>query len=364
MPTGTMVGARLRCQGYMCPQWALDISRYDPLRQINTEFQYDLSEALPLAPTYQRDFLSYTAFDPASRIYTAVATDYPEQGIDSYWQVQINGAVNASTPVVSNVMVPHPDASANNPGSMKLVQLKQLSDARILAMFMDGSVHTLDLTNQKYTKAASLIPSGASSSDLIVTGAHTVDGLKLKSFLVDAKEKSYLVVTDFSVTPATVTTPLYITPIPGQPGKEIPLYSLMMPKGPADATPQLVLMMHGNFDSLSFVDETTGIQTPLFASLSDDMCTTPSFIYCDTNTKDCDLWNTIAYDPVANTIYFQSHTQDGDDGVPMANIMEVAWTQSAVNKDWYPNVWSVNSPVQFGYSSYQWVQFEGTDRKL
>ena len=25
---GTMVGARVRCQGFLCPQWALDISRY------------------------------------------------------------------------------------------------------------------------------------------------------------------------------------------------------------------------------------------------------------------------------------------------------------------------------------------------
>jgi len=347
----------------MCPQWALDVSRWDPIRQIGVEFQYDLSEALPLAPTAQRSFLSYTTFDASSRIYTAVATDYPEEGIDSYWQVQINGAVNGSTPIVSNVMVPHPDASPNNPGTMTLMNLKQLSDSRILAVFMDGSVHTLDLTNQKYNKVASLIPSGASASDMILTNAHAVDGVKLKSFLVDAKQKSYLVVTDFSVSPATVTQPLYVTPIPGQPGKEIPLYSLMMPKGTSDATPQLVLFMHGNFDSVSYVDETTGLQTPLFASLSDDMVTTPSFIYCDQNTKDCDLWNTIAYDPVGNNIYFQSHTSDSDEDVPEANIMEIAWTQSAIDKDYYPVVWSVNQPMQFGYMAFQWVSFENTDRK-
>lgn len=26
---GTIVGAQLRCKGYLCPQWALDISRWD-----------------------------------------------------------------------------------------------------------------------------------------------------------------------------------------------------------------------------------------------------------------------------------------------------------------------------------------------
>ncbi len=38
---GAIVGARLRCQGFLCPQWALDIGRYDYVQQLDTEFQYD-----------------------------------------------------------------------------------------------------------------------------------------------------------------------------------------------------------------------------------------------------------------------------------------------------------------------------------
>jgi len=328
------------------------------MRQLDTPYQFDISEPLPYAPTYQRSFMSYTAFDAASRLYTLVATDYPESGIDSYWSVTINGAVNATTPVMSNVMVPHPDASVSNPGKLTLIRLMQVSTGNVVAVFTDGSVHSIDLVGQKYTKIASIIPSGASYSDLAVTTAHVMDGLKLKSFLVDARDQTYLVVTDFSVSPATVSTPLAIVAIKGQPGKEIPMAAVMMANGAPGSAQQLVLIMHGNFDSISWVDETTGEQNPMFASMTNGP-TTPCEFTCDTNTKDCDMWNMQAYDPVANALYFQAHdVSNGDDDVPPAAIMQLAMTQSAATKAWYPVSFVVAEPVQFGYMGYQWVQFE------
>ena len=52
--TGTIIGGQLRCQGYLCPSWALDISRYDTIQYVNETFEYNLQEPLPLAPTFQR----------------------------------------------------------------------------------------------------------------------------------------------------------------------------------------------------------------------------------------------------------------------------------------------------------------------
>ena len=51
----------------MCPQWAFDFSRYDTIQYVNETFEYLLHEALPLAPTAERMFHSYTAYDEATR---------------------------------------------------------------------------------------------------------------------------------------------------------------------------------------------------------------------------------------------------------------------------------------------------------
>lgn len=45
---GTIVGAQLRCQGYMCPQWALDISRWAVTETDSANIEINLAELLPL----------------------------------------------------------------------------------------------------------------------------------------------------------------------------------------------------------------------------------------------------------------------------------------------------------------------------
>ena len=68
-----------------CPQWALDVTRYDPVKKVGVEYTFDLAELLPLAPTQYRSGLLRTSFDALSRIYSVVAADYPEVGVDSFW---------------------------------------------------------------------------------------------------------------------------------------------------------------------------------------------------------------------------------------------------------------------------------------
>lgn len=69
----------------MCPQWALDVTRYDPIRKVGVDYTFDLAELLPLAPTAQRSGYLRTSFDASNRIFTVAAADYPEAGVDAVW---------------------------------------------------------------------------------------------------------------------------------------------------------------------------------------------------------------------------------------------------------------------------------------
>ena len=68
--TGAIIAAQLRCEGYLCPNWALEFSRYDTVLYPNEQFEYLLEEALPLGPTSQRSFHSYTTYDDSTREMT------------------------------------------------------------------------------------------------------------------------------------------------------------------------------------------------------------------------------------------------------------------------------------------------------
>ena len=61
---------QLRCQGYLCPQWAVDISTEQYIHQVGVEVETWMQEALPLAPTVERSQLMLSAYDASTRIFT------------------------------------------------------------------------------------------------------------------------------------------------------------------------------------------------------------------------------------------------------------------------------------------------------
>jgi hypothetical protein len=105
-------------QGFLCPQWAIDVTRYDPLRQLNEPFEFQLAELLPLAPSAQRDVTLLTSYAPDTRTFTTAVVSYPGSGLDSFWSMAISDDVSSATPVFTNVIVPHPDTAPGQPGSM------------------------------------------------------------------------------------------------------------------------------------------------------------------------------------------------------------------------------------------------------
>jgi hypothetical protein len=356
--TGAIVAARLRCQGYLCPQWALDIGRYNTIRTVGDEYQWVLQELLPLAPTSQRSMRVYTSYDEATRTFTVSAADYPAAGIDSYWVSTINDDILGTTPILSNVMVPHPDASPNNPGSVSLSGIYTMGTQSV-AVFNDGCVHLVDIKGQKYTKVANLLDSVADSTKVYtITQAHVIDGQVLKSFIMNANGDSFLVTVDLSASPAKVTAPVRIQRIQGELGASTPMgafkYSIQGPSVPPQA-PQLMLQAHGNFDTISFINETTGEQTPAIANMA--VQTVPNTFVCNTGSKDCDMWQTAAIDSTTGKFYFQSHVIQGDDTFDVA-MLDMFYVTSAIDSTPYPVINPAMDPMQFGYMGYQYVQIK------
>lgn len=345
--TGSIVAARLRCQGYLCPQWALDIGRYDYVKQANTTTEYILQELLPLAPTDERSMKLLTSFDIVSRYVTVVAADYPVEGVDSFWVSKVSDDITSTSPIYSYVMVPHPDATPGADGSMHLLKVNTVPGGITFALFNDGSLYQIDLKNQKYVSLGGSILSAATEK-LAVTSAHVVDGNTLKSFATDVHGTNYLIHTDISVNPVKVTAPLKVSPIPGQLGQDSPMDAHMFTIPDGKSSPQLLLTSHGNFDTFVFVDETTGASTSIIPNLADG--NSPAQFMCMESTKDCDMWQTSSYDPITSTVYFQAHDLDQTLGMySMAFYSGLTGYYGLTNVQ----IW----PFQFGYAAFQFVSF-------
>lgn len=350
--TGAIVGAQLRCHGLMCPQWALDLSRWDfapSCEDCSQETQ--LVEFLPLAPTWQRNPKIFTDYDAASRVYTVAVQSYPSEGMDTFFTASVAGDMSSAKKLLDNVIVAHPDATVNHPGSMTLIRVFDSPDPNggVVAIFSDGSVYNLDLTSKKYTLIAN-IKSDPSVKATVVSNAQVFDGTVLKAFLVQSNElKSFLVTVDVST--GVVTAPVTLLPVQGGgSGTELPVNAHIIDNG--QGTNILAVIMAGQFDQIIQVDEKVGTQTPIIFSITQANEMYPTMLTCDTNTKDCDtVWTTSAYDPVAKQLMVQAHYID-DQGVYWTSIYYQYWLNQVAGTFAY---WDPVTLMNFGYSGYQYV---------
>lgn len=350
---GAVVAAQLRCDGFLCPKWALDITRYDIVRQVGVQFEYQLLELLPLAPTEQRSNNLWTAYNPNNREYTVAVEDYPNPGMDTFFTATISSDVTSAKAVISNAIIGHPDASVGAPGNMHLRKILYCPEGHHLALFDDGSLHHLDIASGTYKQIANVKTSGLAS--LTMTNAHVVDGSILKSILYDSVNYvSYLAKTD--IESGAVSSAVQIQQIRGSLGNEKPI-AAHMTLDPNAKVNKLTLIFAGNFDQITYVDETTGVQTPLTANLADDTNNgIPVEFQCNTATKDCDtLWSTTAYDAKNNALYFQTH--EVSDDTSTTYIYNSKYYTSKLSPDAYP-VFNPSVTMTFGYSGYQWVSIE------
>jgi hypothetical protein len=334
----------------LCPKWALDITRFDTVRQVGVPFQYQLTNLLPLAPTSERSGNIWSAYNPANREYTVAVQNYPQIGMDTFFTVTISDDVTSAKSVLSNIIVGHPDGSAGNPGSLTLVKIMYCPEGRHLALFSDGSLHRLDLSTKTYqpitnVKSADLPLSAA------VTNAALLDGTTLKVVLYDATaSSSYLARAD--IESKEVFPALKIQPIKGALGAESPI-AAHKTIDPNDGSSKFTVIYAGNFDQILDVDETTGVQTAVVSDLTNDANGgVPIRFECNPDTKDCDtVWATSCYDPKTYSLYYQIHVADDTDAIYMYNTM---YYLNKASKKYYP-VTNPSVTMTFGFSSYQWV---------
>jgi len=80
-------------------------------------------------------------------------------------------------------------------------------------------------------------------------------------------------------------------------------------------------------------------------------------IYCNTATKDCDLWSTASIDPITQDLYFQAHDMSEGDDDPVASIYKFGFLENRITKIYYPNCFATETFVQFGFYGYNFVNF-------
>jgi len=362
--TGAIVAVQMRCQGLMCPEWAMDVSRYDTIEHLGEEFEYQLYEDLPLGTTDTRSFQTYTAYHEKSRSMYSCAADYPNIGFDTHWVQTVNAAVNGTTPVVTNVVIAHPAGTTATTASTITVQRSMYrDDGSLFVIFNDGTFTSLDLDSQKHTVIGNLMTGIEGLGQYpMMSDAHVFDGNLLKSFFQDETGWPFLVVTDTSVTPFTQTTPVKINLYKGMTVVK-PIAAHMMSTNP-DMPLTLAIVLSGQFDSVMFVNEATGdfvYEESGIPSLWDFTTGILSSLECYEVTKDCDYWRTSSYDPVNRALFIQSHIYDpaNEDLPPSLAMMKLGWTQSHINGKWYPYYNEAQWIMNFGYSGYEYVQIIG-----
>jgi hypothetical protein len=124
----------------------------------------------------------------------------------------------------------------------------------------------------------------------------------------------------------------------------------------ADTPLQLMVVMAGEFDTFTFVNETTGEQNwrQGTSNLVDAM---PNAEFqCNTDLKDCDFWNTQATDAVGGALYFQAH--DATDDIANCEIYKMEWFTSVIDSAPYAAVSPAEGFMSFGFAGYQGVAFE------
>lgn len=246
-------------------------------------------------------------------------------------------------------MIPHPDAAPGNPGSMTLNKIHLVANGGVLfATFMDGAIHEIDLKNQRYNAKGNLYNSAADKTAYLTSHAHVVDGTTLKSFVVDQQSNFYLIKTDLTTSPFTSAAPMKIKSLT-RTGLETPVATHMY-TGLEGVAPRLLLISHGTYDSISYVDETTGEQEAIFSILSSDQLSQPLQLQCNEGTKDCDFWHTSCYDPVNRMLYYQAHEIDAETGGNLA-VYNLGYAGVKFVTP-YSNI-AVN--INFGYAAYQFV---------
>lgn len=325
---------------------------------------------LPSTVVEERQFDTFSAWDPATKTFTTVAAEYPRQSTLTLWTSTVSGTsldTMEATPVISALEVAYPISSSPAPlNNIKLVLAKVIQgpNGGLLAIFTNGEVHALDVKTGTFSLLHKLIAdSRALEVDFPSTSsAHVFDFDRNGMWsVVSAGINAYVVFTDFTTKTVGDWVQMNANMLldPGKDAVETDFspeffINAMMVEAADNKGKRLLLQLESlndvGFDMLTFVNTTTGVfEGPEYNLF-------PEGIVFECQSFNCDMKRVSAFDPVSKTIWFQGHVSTGDnEGNICINQLTFETTPVAGIASWY--VATPNIDADFGFTNFQFYNF-------
>lgn len=303
------------------------------------------------------DLNFFTTFNNASRVFTTVITDYPRVATCTFFTSSINNDANASTPLITNLLVKYPVSLSPAPlNDAHLVMSRILLDnvGNMFAVFSNGEVHTVDLTTGTFTFSYKLIPDSnqLSANFPYASWGHVYDTDNNVMWSVLWSGNNWYSCMSSLSTKIVSNWTLMAMPQGDKSGfSPETLINMHYLKLQASKPAYIVVLLESldnvGFDQVNYLNTRTGQLEYLESNLMSD-----GIVFeCNTNMNDCDKWRVSAYDPVYNRLYFQGHSPTGEVHL---NVMGFSTNVNTGALNWYTNILE---SIWFGYSGFQWVGF-------
>lgn len=329
-----------------------------------------IQEYLGPAPTEEREFDVFTAYDQDSKIYTTVAVDYPTRETLTVWTSSISGTDAASmkaTPILNGVQMKIPKPSGPAPLSFSPLKVSKVisgPNGGLLTIFTNGEVHAMDVNNKQFTLLHKLISDekALSVDNPTTLSGHVFDAERNGLWsVVSAGMFAYVVFTDFKTNTVGEWVQLDAN-MKLDPGAnavtqdfspEWFINAMMVDAGDGKGS-QLMVQLQSvsddvGFDLLTFVNTTSGVMTgPVYNLMNYEIVFQCQSFNCDTSRNS-------VYDPVSKSVYFQGHSESA----ATAGQIVIGALAFDTLKNGQPSyyVWQPNPDADFGYVGYQYYNF-------
>ncbi len=341
-----IVTPNFSCRGALCPEVALETLRFLP--DLSYPFEKEKKRlATLIAPSDPRrmHFGAVSAFEASSRTLFVAASGV--SGLPSSSSLLF---VQTLASDLSNVSFPFgapPDSLNFSYPSASLVSLETMSGA-LLAVFADGHVAQVQLPSGALVSEGSLLPSGPGADGRYVVCTSTdQEGHRLFAITANAAlNRDYQVVT-MNLTSGKVTT---------QPCKSfgIPPFfwdlSTVFQHRWIPTINRLVVFSSGLFDTLFYLNPIDGTGSYCIQDLSQ-----VGYKFRDSpNTFDSDMWNNCDFDPVSNSLYFQTTVNEEFGAIQIVHL-----TFPPNSKPEKKSYIDQDAEVQFGFSNLKYIRCAG-----
>ncbi len=325
---------------------------------------------LPSAPTTERNFPVFSAYDAETKVYTTVAVHYPSKDTMTVWTSTVSGTDIDSmkaVPILDGVQMKFPVSSSPSPLNIAALEVSKIvsgPNGGVLAIFTNGEVHAIDANNKQFTLLHKIISDErALDVDFPTTmNGHVYDKDRQGLWsIVSAGMFSYVIFTDFKTNTVGpwVKLDAKMKLDPGSNAMttdfspEWFVNAMMVDAGDGNGS-QLMIQLNSisddvGFDQLSFVNTTSGAMTGPVQNMAAYELVMQCAAY------GCDKWRNSAYDPVSKTVYWQAHSFAKD----TAGQIQIAGLTFDTLKNGKPSFYVniANPDAAFGYTGYQFYNF-------